>query len=175
MQKLSNSILRFALIAGIATFLNTNAFAQAKTAFGVGPVFNHYTRTHKSTGRKKNDIGLGGMLQVELKLTKIISLVPSVGLELPYTICPGVGARIYTGKSVFFQVGGFASPGGDDGVYIGVGANAGIGVCIPVAKAHTVDLSLRVETFNQNEPENNNHTYFTTGLRALYVFGRSKK
>ncbi|WP_183568034.1 hypothetical protein [Mucilaginibacter sp. SP1R1] len=131
--------------------------AQAKNAIGVGLGLNV---------SKENSQGFGGVFQGEIKLSKSVSLLPSLGVEIPYVIYLGLGSRYYFTPKVYGSIGGFAHYDGDNG---GLGGSAGVGFILLSARKQVLDLNLHgdyMEKDHRNTP--------VAGFRLIYSFSFSK-
>ncbi len=135
-------------------------YAQAKNALGAGPALN----SSKFGG------GFGGVLQGEIKFTRKAALVPSIGVEAPYTGYISLAGKYYFQPGIHVNLGAFLHIGGDDASDSGPGGTAGIGYEMVSSKRHILDLDFHLDVM-QIERE----TAPIGGLRLTYNFSFSKR
>jgi hypothetical protein len=142
------------LFMGCLIFTVKQAGAQAKNAIGIGAALN--------TSRE-NSQGFGALLQGEIKITKSVSVVPSIGGEVTYGAYAGLGARYYLNPAIYFTAGSFAHYSGDDAG--GIGGTGGIGFMLLSSHRQTIDINLHGDYM-----ENNHRATPIAGIRLIYSF-----
>jgi hypothetical protein len=137
-------------------FITVYANAQAKNAIGLGPAF--------STS-EDNPTGFGIVFQGEIKLDKSFSIVPSVGVEVPYVVYAGLAGRYYVEPRFYLHVGGFFRAGGDTFSESGPGGTAGLGYMVLSTKRNVIDLNFHGDIMNAE-----NRSRAVGGIRIIYSF-----
>ncbi len=144
----------FLILLLCAIFCIDKVKAQAKNAIGIGVALN--------TSRE-NSQGFGGLLQGEIKLIKSLSLVPSIGAEVPYVVYAGLAGRYYFNPTIYVSAGGFAHYNGDDAG--GIGGTGGIGFMLLSSHRQTIDLNLHGDYM-----KNDHRATPVAGIRFVYSF-----
>jgi hypothetical protein len=149
------------LFSALAIFLVSNlAYGQAKTTIGIGLAINS----------SQAPVGYGGILEVEAKVSPTFSLVPSIGVEVPYTAYLGLAGRTYISDRINMNLGGFYHLGGDDGVGdSGPGATVGVGLSVLHTKEHFLSVNLHSDILQIN-----NSIRPLAGLRLVYNYSFKK-
>ncbi len=140
----------------------TTANGQAKNAIGFGPAIN--------TSQKGG--GFGGLVQGEIKVARSFSIVPSIGVEIPYIAYFSLAAKYYILPGLFTTLGPLAHIGGDDGIYAGLGGSAAAGVELLSKRRHVIDLILHGDVIKMDDRGNAGSV---VGLRLIYNFSFSKR
>lgn len=143
------TLILFVFIAGYAN-------AQAKNAIGLGPAF--------STSAE-NPTGFGIVFQGEIKLNKSFSIVPSVGVEVPYVVYAGLAGRYYVEPRFYLHLGGFIRAGGDTFSDSGPGGTAGLGYMLLSTKRNVIDLNFHGDILSSE-----NKSRAVGGIRIVYSF-----
>lgn len=151
------------LFCSILFFTNT-VNGQAKNALGIGPALNISKR-----GSYDNPTGFGGRLQGEIKLVNKISLVPSFGIEGPYTGYFGISGKYYPADRFHVMAGGIAYIGGD--LYAGIGPSLAVGYQLLASKRHFIDIDLHGDIIKVDPKGHTN----IIGLRLTYNFSFSRQ
>ena len=139
------------------------ANGQAKNALGLGPAANI-----SKTGSYGWENGFGARLQGEIKLANRVSLVPSIGVETPYSAYFGVSAKYYPVDKFHLLLGAIAYIGGD--VNAGVGPSAAVGYQLISSRRHFLDIDLHGEIIKVDPYENTT----VLGIRLTYNFSFSR-
>lgn len=152
---------RSALVFLICTaFFCTHAYSQAKNSIGAGLALN----------ASKEGSGYGGVLQGEIKLAKEFSMVPSVGIETPYTGYFGLGGKYYIEPGFYIRLGALAYLGGEEGSDNGIGATASGGYELISEQRSILDLNLHGDFIRINHQATP-----IVGIRLTYNFSFSKQ
>lgn len=158
-----NSLSKVTISALIALFIISNAFlanGQAKNAIGFGVGAN----TSGAGG------GGGAVFQGEIKVTKSFSIVPSVGVEVPYVGYVGLAGKYYIAPRFYSSLGALAYFSGDDA---GIGGSMALGYEVLSTRRHIIDLALHGDAVKISDSGGN--TGAIVGLRLIYNFSFSKR
>jgi hypothetical protein len=153
-----HKFLTLALFAGLL-FNTIETNAQAKHAIGIGPALNG----------NKDGMGFGGTLLGEIKVAKAFSIVPAIGVEIPYVGYVALGAKYYFHRSMYTNLGALLHIGGEDGADSGIGGSLGIGGALLAGKRNLLDLNLHGDAIKMD-----GDLAPVVGLRLTYQFSFSK-
>jgi hypothetical protein len=150
------------------------AQGQAKGAIGFGPSISHFGKpgSVSTTDPFRNpsyekEVGFGGVLQGEIKLGRMFSLVPSLGVENQDFGYLGLYGKLYISDRFSFRFGTIAYSA--DAFDFGFGPSMGIGYQLVKAKRNSLDLD-----FHGEMADTGNGNVSLVGLRLTYNFFFSK-
>lgn len=154
-----HSFFYLILFICFSTFNMPTTKGQARS--GVGLAFG--------VNGSSEGLGLGFRFQGEVKVSRKVTVVPAIGVEIPYNVYAGLSGKYYFRSRFYSMLGPIAHLRSLEAGDSGIGGSAAVGYEFKSAKRSIVDLNLHTDVIQIN-----GRTSPVIGLRVAYNFSFSR-